>query len=173
MAIIVEDGTGEPNAVSYATIAQYKAYCDARGISYLSVSDTTIEQSLVKATDAMVQMYRNRWKGYRNTATQSLDWPRSFVSLESFVYIGGDSSFYFIENNIVPNEVITACISLALSAQTESLVADIEQRVTREKIDVIEIEYDINSLPYKKYRSVDLMLSPYLQSSLGQMSISR
>ena len=173
MAIVVEDGTGKPDSVSYASVAQYKAWCDSRGISYTGTTDIQIENALVKATDAMSQMYRQRWTGYRNTATQALDWPRTLVYLESYIYTGSDNSLYFIDNNIIPKEVVNSCISLAIYSQTESLVTDIDQRVIREKIDVIEVEYDTNALQYKQYRSVDLMLGPYLKSNEGQLRIVR
>jgi len=171
MTIIVEDGTGKSDAVSYATVAQYKTYCTARGITY--GTDTVIEQSLVKATDAMTQMYRLRWKGYRNTATQSLDFPRSMVYLEPFVYGAIGSYPYLLSNAVVPTEVMTACIMLAIESVTATLITNLEPATTREKIDVIEVEYDTNALPYTQYRAVDLILKPFLLDSEGQMGIVR
>ena len=173
MTIVVEDGTGLSNAVSYATVAQYKAYCDARGISYSGVTDAVIEQSLVKSTDAMVQMYRARWKGYRNTATQALDWPRSMVYLEPFVFGAVGSYPYLVDDATVPTEVINACIKLAIEVQSAELITNLEPAVIREKIDVIEVEYDINALPYTQYRAVDLMLQPFLSGGGGQLPIVR
>lgn len=174
MAIIVEDGTAKTNAVSYATVAQYKAYCDARGISYSGVTDAVIEQSLVKSTDAMMQMYRARWKGYRNTASQSLDWPRSMVYLEPFVYGAVGSYPYLVASTIVPNEVINACIVLAIESQSKTLIGNLDPAVIRERVEgAVDVEYDINALPYTQYRAADLMLQPYLSGGNGQLPIVR
>jgi hypothetical protein len=50
------------------------------------------------------------------------------------------------------------------------LAADLSQAVVREKIDVIEVEYDKNAPAYTQYRSVDMMLAIYLKSG-GKASI--
>lgn len=171
MTLVVETGEGLANSNSYATVAQYKAYCDARGISYAGVSDTVIEQSLVKSTDAMTQMFTSRWNGFRYySTTQSLDFPRSWCEI-----LGRSRSGYpvYVDNNVVPNDVINACIMLAIESQSATLVPNLEPAVMREKIDVIEVEYDTTALPYTQYRSVELLLKPYLKDNAGQMRIDR
>ena len=67
---------------------------------------------------------------------------------------------------------------MALRASTgETLIADQGQKVKREKIDVIEIEYQDYSDPSQRYIFVNRMLSPYILSSvdggLGQVRIMR
>lgn len=169
--IIVEDGSGKADAVSYATVAQYKAYCDARGISYSGVADAVIEQSLVKATDAMINMYSLRWNGYRLYPTvQALDFPRSYCEIKGRAVAG---FAVYVPITSVPTDVINACIVLAIESQSTTLISNLEPAVTREKIDVIEVEYDINALPYTQYRAVDLMLQPYLSGGGGQLPIVR
>jgi len=171
MTISVEGGTGKSDAVSYATVAQYKSYCDARGISYSGVTDTVIEQSLVKSTDAMTQMFSLRWDGYRvYPLTQALDWPRSYCEIKGRAVAGWP---VYVVNTVIPSEVINACIMLAIEVQSAVLVPNLEPTVTREKIDVIEVEYDVNSLQYTEYRDVDLLLAPYLNSESGQLKIVR
>ena len=171
MTIILEDGTGKSDAVSYASAVQYKTYCDARGISYAGVTDTVIEQSLVKATDAMVQMYSLRWSGFRYlAATQALDFPRSWCEIKGRAV--ADIPVY-VATTVVPNDVINACIILAIESQSASLIPNLDPAVVREKIDVIEVEYDTNALPYTQFRSVDLMLKPYRKDDSGQLRIVR
>lgn len=169
--VVVEDGTGKSDAISYAAVAQYKAYCDARGISYAGISDTVIEQSLVKSTDAMVQMYSLRWSGQRlSPEIQALDFPRSMCEIKGRTAAG---YAVYVPINAVPNDVINACIILAIESQSAALIPNLEPSVIREKIDVIEVEYDTSALPYTQFRSVDLMLKPYLKDDSGQLRIVR
>lgn len=171
MTITVETGAGLSTANSYATVAQYKTYCDARGISYAGVSDTVIEQALVKATDAMLQMFTSRWSGFRVYPTiQSLDFPRRWCEI-----IGRSRSGYpvYADSNSVPVEVINACIMLAIESQSNALITNLEPAVVREKIDVIEVEYDTAALPYTQYRAVELLLKPFLKDDAGQLRIAR
>ena len=86
MALIVEDGTGTILTVdSYATLVEFYAYTDNRGIDYSAIAESVIEQNMRKSFDYLIQRYRHRWNGYRKTATQIGDWPRSFVYLEPFI----------------------------------------------------------------------------------------
>ena len=80
MPIVVEDGTGLPDANAYVAIADV----DAASLSgpyatpkWNELSDDLKEQNLVVATawlDSMVV-----WLGYPLTSTQALQWPRSGV----------------------------------------------------------------------------------------------
>jgi hypothetical protein len=60
MAFEVEDGSGIVGAVSYASVACYRSFCDERGIDLTGVSDTTIQKHLVSGT-ALVDTVR--WNG--------------------------------------------------------------------------------------------------------------
>lgn len=169
MAFVVETGAGVPNANSYASVSAADGYVADRGIAgWTPLTNSVKEQALIKATDYLEATYRDAWKGNRITATQSLSWPRSNVIVDGFL----------LPADTVPFAVEYACIEMALRAASgETLIADQGQRVKREKIDVIEIEYQDYSDPTLRYPFVNRMLSPYLLSSsdggFAQVRINR
>jgi hypothetical protein len=171
MALVVEDGTGLAGAESYVSVADATAYHAARGnAAWAAVaSDTVREQLLRKATDYMVQVYRLRWKGWRISVTQALDWPRSEVERADYAALQTNgmttiSGEYYYPADEVPAEVEKACFELALVAIDGDLNPDIGRRTIREKVDVIEVEYDRFSPLAKMYRDVDGWLAPLLDS---------
>ena len=166
MALVVEDGTAKTTADSYISLTDAATrHTNLGNTAWAALaSDTIREQCLRRATEYMEGAYRLRWKGYRKTATQSLSWPRNYVYLEPFVQGAIGSYPYLVSDTIVPNEVKNACADLALKAATVTLAEDLTQAVVREKIDVIEIEYDKNAPGYTEYRSIDMMLATYLKS---------
>ncbi|NVN88936.1 MAG: hypothetical protein HXX15_22920, partial [Rhodopseudomonas sp.] len=115
MSLIVETGAVVPGAESYISEADSIAYHTSRGNdTWMTISQIQREQALRRATDYMAQVYRRRWAGFRATATQALDWPRSFVYLEPFVRGATGSYPYLVADNVVPEEVKRACAELAL-----------------------------------------------------------
>lgn len=158
MAFVPETGAGLSNSNSYASVAQADGYFADRGnTEWAALTTTEKEQALIKATDFLEATYRSAWKGYRVTATQALSWPRVDVTADSFP----------IPANIVPLAVTYACAELAIRATTTTLLADQGQQVKREKVDVLEIEYQDYSDPTERYPSVNRLLVPYLLSSSG------
>lgn len=157
MAFVVETGAGLSNSNSYASVAAADDYVADRGLTGWSTLTTTLkQQALIKATDYLEATYREAWKGDRVTETQSLSWPRMNVYVDQFL----------LDSNIVPKPVINACVEMAIkSASGATLIADQGQRVKREKVDVIEVEYQDYSDPTQRYPFVDRMLTAYLLSS--------
>lgn len=170
MSLIVEDGTGKTDAESYISVADASTYHAARGNTAWAAlaTDALREQALRRATDYMGQAYRERWKGYRKTATQLLDWPRSFVYLEPFVHGAVGTYPYLVPDDSVPELVRRSCAELALRAAAgTALMADSGQGVTREKIGPIEVEYSEFSSSMVRYSAVDGSLAPYLAAGGG------
>jgi hypothetical protein len=159
MALIVEDGTGLANANSYVSEAECTAYLAARGKTIAG----TKEVAIIKAMDFMRQKYRGRWQGIKKTDAQALDWPRYDVLVDG----------YSVLSTIVPVEVKNACCELAFRADTEDLMADLTQGVKREKIDVIEVEYDTSSSQQKRYAAVESILGPYLTGASNMVRLQR
>ncbi len=157
MALVTEDGTGKANAEAYGTVVGFKAYCDARGISYSALDDTKIEQNLRLATDYMVEVYRASWQGNRVTSTQALDWPRLGVEADDFA----------VDPASVPADVAKANYALAQKVRSGPLAPDLTQRKKRVKVGPLETEYDDYSPQSKRYLSVDRMLSQYLVGARG------
>lgn len=166
MALVVEDGTGLTTAESFISVADASTRHTAFGNAgwAAAASDTVREQALRKATAYMEQVYRSRWKGVRHTVDQALSWPRNSVVVDGFVVIDSD---------VVPAEVKNACADLALKALDEALAPDLERAVIREKVGPIETEYDRGSPQAKRFRAIDLMLSPYLTGGSGMAQLVR
>jgi hypothetical protein len=170
MALTVETGAGLTDADAYCSLEFADAYLAARGET-LWATDTTEsqrEQAIRRATDYMQQVYRYRWAGYRKTQDQSLDWPRYEVprlDVPSSYGYGLLPAFY--PDNTVPAEVQRACAYLALKAAAGELAPDVARVTTREKIDVIEVEYAEGATPWVRFRAVDNLLAGLLKGDSG------
>ena len=151
---IVEDGTGLPNANSLASVQEFKDYYTLRNIDISTLTDTQIEGFLVLGTDYIVQKYD--FKGSKLKDTQSLPFPR-------------------VVNNetIFPTNVKYATILLAFKSQNGSLLADSQQQVKKEKVDVLEVEYMDGSSSEVVYNDVLGYLKPYLSNAGNVYNISR
>lgn len=173
MTLIVENGTGLANAESYISVADASIYHANRGNSdWASIaSDTIREQLLRKSTDYMIAVYRLRWSGYRYNVTQALDWPRLYVPILDTM--SASESPQYVDFDTVPAIVASACAELALKANAEDLLADLGQGTTKEKVDVIEVEYDKYSPQYKRYVQIGNMLSIYFKSKDGGAALIR
>ena len=74
MAVITTPGATQ-NA--YATLAEFKAYCDDRGLVYSSYTDAQIEQAIVRTARWLDGYMANMLPGIRGDATYALLWPRT------------------------------------------------------------------------------------------------
>lgn len=165
MALVVENGTGLSTAESYVSVADATARHAALGNAAWAAldSDTIREQALRRATNYMVQTYRSRWAGSRINSTQALDWPRYDVSVDG----------YSVDSNIVPADIVNACADLALKASTDTLNADLERAIIREKVGPLETEYSAYSPQRPRYPAIDGALAPYLTGSASMASLVR
>lgn len=170
--MILEDGTGVPNADSYVTVAEADAYVTARGLglSWLALDDAAKQAYLVRAVDYMAAAYRGRWKGYRRATLQGLDWPRQGVMLTDLPYGA------LVQYNTIPEEVKRAQIELALRQMTRAdnpLMQDLERGVLSETVGPLSTTYDTHSPQQTRYAQVDNMLAPYLASSGVMVRLGR
>ena len=164
MTIIVEDGTGLADAETYISVSDANTYHAARGATaWAALSESDKEAALRRATDYMGQAYRPRWAGQRATSTQALDWPRTGVVVDG----------YEVASTVVPSAVSRACAELALRASAEELSPDLERGIKRERVDVIETEYDTASPQAKRFRAVDQLLSAYLSGGGAFLRVVR
>lgn len=159
--IIAEDGTVVANANSYLTLAEADTYhIGLENNAWTDLSAGSRESALRRATTYMVEFYRFKWKGSRKDVDQLLDWPRVDVYLDPAV--AGDNITAPLASTIVPAEVMNACASLALSASTDTLYEDQEQKIIREKIGPLDTTFSEFSPSQKQYSSVNAALSLYL-----------
>jgi hypothetical protein len=172
MALVVETGTGSASAESYISVADASTYHTNRGNAAWAAlaSDTVREQCLRKATDYMEQAYRLRWLGYRHSETQALSWPRNEVERTDAGYL---NYFSYYPDDEVPTEVKNACAELALKAASGELLPDLTQGVVREKVDVLEVEYDKYSPQSPRYTAIDRLLAQFLSGSSVSRTVVR
>lgn len=164
MAITVETGAGLADAETYISVADADTYHAARGnTAWAALSEADKEAALRRATDYMLQAYRARWNGARATSTQALDWPRYGVIADG----------YEVASTVVPVAVSRACAELALRASADDLSPDLERGIKRERVDVIETEYDTASPQAKRFRAVDQLLSAYLTGGGAFVRVAR
>ena len=108
MALVVEDGTGLANADAYVSIAfvsDYSSKYTTQGATWSAYDASTQERAIRVATLYLDQTYGNRWRGYRKSKDQALDWPRSGVY---------DDDDYAIDADTLPIKLQRACAELAL-----------------------------------------------------------
>jgi hypothetical protein len=107
--LIIEDGTGKPDAESYATAEDLAAYALKRGAA-VPADEAGREVLLVKAMDKLGE-YDARWLGCRASSTQALAWPRRDVWLNGCRF----------PLNSVPRELQYAQLAFAIEAKTNDL----------------------------------------------------
>lgn len=155
MTLIVEDGTGLAEAESYLSVADFKGYCDKRGLSYADQTDTVIEQKLRIATGYIDTV--KRYKGQRLLTEQSLEFPR-----ESLTDWGG------LPVLGVPGRVKQACAELAYKAFTENLYVDLDRggMVTSQSVGPMSVSYSDKAPVGKSYMTAMKLLEPYTRDYL-------
>ena len=125
MAIIVEDGSIVADSNSFVSEVELSTYAINRGVTLSGDTDSL----LLKATDYLETL---NYKGNRYTKDQSLQWPRSNVSIDGFS----------VDVDEIPEDLKTAQLALALEIDAgNDPLAPVERATKREKVDVIEIEY--------------------------------
>lgn len=192
MVLIVEDGTGKPNANSFVAVSYFKAYCDARGRDFVAASgvkrgtgesddafnarvDAKIEQALIRATAHLSESFA--WQGIRrygrnNARFQALAWPRIGVI---------DREGSYVRDDEIPREILWAICELAWYelANPDGLqpayVA--HDRVRKERAGPVSIEYDTSDRGAEGSRPVILavrdLIGVFLSASGGNRLAGR
>lgn len=153
MTFTVEDGTGLPDANSYASVATADGYFSDRGVSSWTGSDANKAEALVRATDYIDKMFGKRFLDVPLTDTQALAFPRYTLGL--------------------PVCVVRACCEYALRALKVTLDPDpvydasgFKLKLKRTKIGPIETQKEfVGSEPNEplSYPSADRLLDPVLR----------
>lgn len=131
MALIVEDGTIVENADSYVSEADLTAYAAKRGVTLPSGNDLTV--LAIKAMD-YIESLEPRFKGSRVESDQPLSWPRKGVIINGF----------FVDDDTIPKQLHELQCQLVIDGMTVTLQPNGTGRIVkRQKVDVIETEYEI------------------------------
>lgn len=138
MAIIVEDGSIVTGANSYVTTAELTNYGTARGVTLA----TDAEQLLIKAMDYIEAL---NYKGIKQLMTQPLQWPRVYVVIDG----------YYLNANTIPQQLKNGLMECAIAIdQNTDPLRNAPILVSREKVDVIEVEYSPGSPQYEVNRRI-------------------
>jgi hypothetical protein len=139
MPLIVEDGSGLPDANAYVDIPYVSSYLLGEQLeAWEALSEPEQESAIIKATRAVDTLYD--WLGTRKTLEQGLSWPRSNVVYEGFEIEGVPSAV---------QKATAEAVGLVLDgAEFFSEEADME--IASEKVDVIAVSYRTRQTGEKK-----------------------
>ena len=151
MTLTVETGAIVANANSYVSTTDFTAYATARGITLTSGAETL----LVQAMDYIESL---SYIGTKYTATQGLQWPRSNV------YIDG----YLFAYNDIPQELINAQMQVAMAIDVgNGPLVTISRSTKRERVGELEVEYMSYAASTPIVRSINAMLWKLLSNGAG------
>jgi len=151
MALVVEDGSNVSGANTYVTLAEYKAWADARGITY--PNDDTTTQHIYRAMDFIE---RQNYQGRKANETQPLQWPRTDVMIDG----------YYLDANEIPKELKIALYEqINIDYLDYSKLETVDRRTISESIGDISVTYANNSssktdTPALTYALKKLIISP-------------
>jgi hypothetical protein len=148
MALVVEDGSVVSGANSYITLADYRAWANARGIS-ASDSDAVLERYVLRAMDYFEQLV---FIGNKANENQLLQWPRTEALIDG----------YYADATEIPAQVKKAVYeAVKVESDGYSELNNQDRRTIREKIGDIEIQYADNS--------ENRTITPALTSALSKL----
>jgi hypothetical protein len=164
MALVTEDGSQKSDAEAYITVAELKAYAEARDVSLTTINDTALEQ-MIRKTTAYIEARRSRFQGAKATDAQALEWPRAWVEV----------SGYAVASDAIPQEMKDAQCELALLVDSgEDIYPNITTsgRETGITVGPIRVDYDEGSQPRQPiWRKVEDLLRPLYNT--GGLTMTR
>ena len=107
---VVETGSGSATANSYISLADADDYVDnylRNKSAWTGLTDGLKQQYLREATQALDGIYGARWRGYRFSDTQALDWPRTSAVT---------SDGWIVSQTEIPEAIKRATVELAWRA---------------------------------------------------------
>jgi hypothetical protein len=130
MAVIVEDGSGKPDADSYATAEDLVSYAARYGV--IIPVDAAGQEALLRR--AALAMDGLKWKGRRAKSDQGLAWPRRDVELDCEIK----------PSNYIPARIQYGQMALAAEIHQDD-IDPIDKRqgaVVRKRVEgAVEVEY--------------------------------
>ena len=153
MALIATVGTSDAN--SYLTVEEAQAYFDDRAHS--EDWDACDNQSAAIVTASKQLDWYAVWKGLRSSDTQSMEWPRKFVTMQntqdveyiSFWYYNFPYEYYtenYYDSTIIPPEVKQAVCEFALASLAADRTTDLDfAGISQIKAGPISVTADIRT----------------------------
>lgn len=164
--IIVEDGSGVAGANSYIAISDANTFFANIGNTDWGNLDPADQQGpfLVQAQYYMAQAFRLRWQGMRHTIAQVLDWPRAWV-IQPDAPTGFGSIPYYYLPTVIPQQIKDAQCMLAAKCINGPLAPDIDRVTLSEAVGSIKVTYSPFLAPITTFRDVELLLTPFFNTS--------
>ena len=132
MALVIEDGSVVSGANSYVTLAEFKAWADARDITY-NADDNALEAQILRAMDYLERLF---FIGNKAKENQPLQWPRTEALIDG----------YYADATEIPKEVKTALYeATVVEAAGYSELENQSRKTLRERVGDIEVQYADNS----------------------------
>jgi hypothetical protein len=130
MTLIIEDGTGKPDAESYASAEDLAMYAVKFGVTI--PADAPAQEALLRR--AALAMDGMTWKGRKSNSEQALSWPRRGVELD----------YEIKPDNYLPARIQYGQMALAAEIHTDD-IDPVDQRqgaVIRERVEgAVDVEY--------------------------------
>lgn len=130
VSLIIEDGTGKPDADSFTTSAELVDYAAKYGATI--PADEPAQEALLRR--AAVAMDDYSWKGERASGDQALSWPRRYVDID------GDVK----PDNLIPARIKHGQMALAAEIHADDL-DPVEKRqgpITKERVEgAVDVQY--------------------------------
>lgn len=167
IVIAVEDGTGVPNANSYGSVADARAYAEMRGIVLLGptgapATDDEVAAMIIKGMD-YIEAQACKFQGSKTNCSQALQWPRKGVIICCEDY----------PSNQIPKELKNAVFAAVL-VQNEGLVLQpniqASDYVTEETVGPLTTKYadPIKTGITPTFTALDSIMGPLFFASCGQ-----
>ena len=134
ITLVVENGTGLPDANSYCDLDYAVEYCTMKGYTdWLKLSENQQKIFIIRGTEFVDNFYT--WKGIRHRQSQSMAFPRDDIY---------DDDRYPVDG--IPDKLKKACIEAAFlnassSANTLFSTKDENGKAKKQKVDTLEVEY--------------------------------
>ncbi len=158
MALIIEDGSIVAGANSYVTLDEVKAFATARGVTLPTV-DAEIEPFAVLAFD-YIESFRVKYQGQKTEPSQRTEFPRSGVVVDG----------YYAPSTEIPWQLKSAQCQAVIEAHETDLMPNSSPGVKREKVSVLEVEYQLSSNSLTEppsFPKVDAFLAPPFRAGVG------
>jgi hypothetical protein len=130
MTLIIEDGTGKPDAESYASAEDLAMYAVKFGVTI--PADVPAQEALLRRS--ALAMDGMTWKGRKSSSEQALSWPRRGVELD----------YEIKPDNYLPARIQYGQMALAAEIHTDD-IDPVDQRqgaVIRERVEgAVDVEY--------------------------------
>lgn len=159
MTLIVEDGTIVTGANTFISQADFRSYCDDRGINLDAYDPLLIDASIVRAGDWLNNEDRLWWRGQRVNDEQSMAWPRAGV----IVQLGTGNE---LPSNLIPSKIKQAQCYLTFKQLT---VGDVQPDLDRgggiQSVSAggVSVTYMSTAMIETLYQAAQGILKPYLR----------